>query len=71
MEQIFKVIEEKLLSQESIISVQKYEIERLKRELAERDKIIAEQTDIAEQRVIALEAQPVLNGNKEKEKENA
>lgn len=59
MEQIFKAIEEKLLSQESIISVQKCEIERLKRELAERDKIIAEQTDIAEQRVIALEAQPV------------
>lgn len=43
MEKIFKAIEEKLESQESTIHVQKYEIEELKRKLAEAEKTIAEQ----------------------------
>ena len=59
MEQIFKAIEDKLAAQDNTILLQKYENERLKKELAERDRIIAEQTDVIaklEENCAALES---------------
>ena len=46
MELVIKAIEEKLKSQETDIYLLKMENERLKKELAEHDKIIAEQANI-------------------------
>lgn len=43
MERIIKAIEEKLKAQEDTIYIQKWEIEDLKRKLAEAEKTIDEQ----------------------------
>lgn len=46
MERIIKVIEDKLAEQESEIRMLKYKVERLDKEIAEKDEIIKNQSVI-------------------------